>query len=130
MRERLFRLVESVKDYRGTHITFALKKRKVIAVGKNNRNKTHTTNTLLNHVDETTGKHFGATTGTHSELSCLLKLKRQVCNDLVFVNIRINHHGELTMSKPCPACMDMFEQVGFKKIYYSNYEAEFETIIP
>ena len=114
--------------YKCWHVTFALRKSKVLSIGVNDHTKTHTRNLRLPHIDIETGKHFGARANIHSELACLLKLGMEDCSSLTFVNARIDRNGDLNMSIPCNGCRAMLSQVGFKRIYYTSKKGIFEEL--
>jgi len=128
--ERIVEISYSLKpieiDYRCFHLTFALKNRKIISIGMNNCKKTHPKNRFLNHIDPVTKEHYGSNSHIHSELDCILKLRKTDCRDLTFVNIRIDNNGLLNLSKPCRGCNSLLKQVGFKRLYYSTGKGNFE----
>lgn len=58
---------------------------------------------------------------THSELHAIKKVRKKI--DLTgssIFNLRINKHGEIRMSKPCPSCEIVLARYGFKKAFYST----------
>ena len=115
-------------EYKCWHVTFALRKSRILSIGVNNHTKTHPRNLKLPHIDEETGLHYGANANIHSELACLLKLGIEDCSAITFVNARIDRNGELNMAIPCNGCNTMLKQVGFKRIYYTNKKGLFEEL--
>jgi deoxycytidylate deaminase len=105
------------------HTTFIVRKNRLQKIGINN-GKTHPENLKYNYYSKD-GTDIRSFVGVHSELSAILKYGEENCNDCVFVNVRINKNGELTMSKPCAGCQDLLKQVGYKKVYYSNEKGNF-----
>ena len=55
----------------------------------------------------------------HAEMDAAIRLGRTNCKSLTIVVMRIRSNGKLGLSKPCPGCMHLIEQLGFKKVYYS-----------
>ncbi len=100
------------------HTTFILKGSKVLSIGMNSA-KTH---------PRTLKYNYHCQPNTHSELSALLKLGREDCSDLTFVNVRLTKDNEIGISKPCRGCMDMLNQVGFKSIIYTVQGDRFEQL--
>ena len=105
------------------HTTFIIKKNKIQKIGVNT-SKTHPTNLRYKYTGSA-GEDIRAMVGVHSELSAVLKYGKEDCSDCTFVNVRIDRKGRVTMSKPCRGCQDMLDQVGFKRLYYSNTDGEF-----
>ena len=105
------------------HTTFILKKNRLQKIGINN-SKTHPENLKYKYYSKT-GDDIRDMVGIHSELSAILKYGEEDCSDCVFVNIRIDKNGNLTMSKPCAGCQDLLKQIGYKKVFYSNEKGEF-----
>ena len=104
------------------HVTFAIHRKKTIAIGINNQ-KTHPNIKKLNYMSED-GEDLRNIARRHSELNCILKLQNKLSilgfDDIIFVNIRLDRNGNIKYAKPCNGCSHLFEQVGFKKVYYSG----------
>jgi deoxycytidylate deaminase len=100
------------------HTTFVLNKSKVVAIGINNV-KTHPATLKYNYCGQV---------GLHSELSAVIKLGKEDCSDLTFVNVRVKKNGSIGTSLPCRGCMDMLNQVGFKKVYFTNEKGDFTKL--
>lgn len=105
------------------HTTFIIKKNKIQKIGVNT-SKTHPTNLRYKYTGSA-GEDIRAMVGVHSELSAVLKYGKEDCSDCTFVNVRIDRKGRVAMSKPCRGCQDMLDQIGFKRLYYSNIDGEF-----
>lgn len=97
------------------HATFIYKGPKILSIGVNSA-KTHPRALKYN---------YHCQPNTHSELSALLKLGREDCTDLTFVNVRLTKDGKTGVSRPCKGCLDMLNQVGFKRIIYSINDGRF-----
>lgn len=111
-------------DTRTFHTTFLLKKNRLQKIGIN-LNKTHPANLKYNYFTKD-GNDIRSMVGVHSELSAILKYGKEDCSDCVFVNIRIDKKGKLAMAKPCKGCQDLLKQIGYKKLFFTNEEGEFQ----
>lgn len=114
-------------DIRNHHVTFLLKKNKILSTGVNSI-KTNTRNLRYDYINRH-NKHIGSDVGTHSEHSGIIRLGREDCSDLNVVNIRIDRNGKLNCSFPCLGCRSLFKQVGFNKFWYSTAKGDFEQWI-
>lgn len=92
-----------------------------------NSPKTHPLNLKYNYINKQKSK-ISMLVGTHSELSAVIKLGHQNYDGFTLINTRINRNNKLDYSHPCNGCMDMIRQLGFKKVYYTNKNSEFEVI--
>lgn len=106
------------------HATFIIKKGKIQKIGINSL-KTHTRNLQYDYTgkDEVDIRTF---VGIHSELSAIIKFGKEHCTDCTFVNVRINMQGEPAMAAPCRGCQSVLQQVGYKRVYFTNNLGEFE----
>lgn len=109
------------------HLTFAFKKNKLLCIGQNNPKKTSPRNLKYNHIDRN-GKSKSHVIGIHSELSAVIKLSTENCSDISFYVVRIDNAGNANYSKPCSGCMDMFQQVGYKEVYFTDKKGEFKRL--
>lgn len=109
------------------HTTFILKKNRIQKIGIN-ADKTHPANLKYDYCGKD-GKDIRAMVGVHSELSAILKYGKDDCSDCVFINVRIDKNGNVTMAKPCRGCQDMLKQIKYKKLYYTNNTGKFEQWI-
>ncbi|MBC8409589.1 MAG: hypothetical protein H8E12_12830 [Rhodobacteraceae bacterium] len=93
-----------------------------MSIVTNNYNKTHPITDRFNYRKEGNDKEYRPS--IHSELSAWLKLGKEDCGDLTFVNIRVNNNEKLGMSKPCDGCKSLLDKVGYKNFYYTNNNGE------
>lgn len=100
------------------HVTFILNKNKILSIGINNP-KTHPKTLKYDYWDDV---------GVHSELSAVIKLGKEDCSNYTFINIRLKKDGTVASSKPCRGCQDMLNQIGFKKIFFTNDLGKFENV--
>lgn len=107
------------------HVTFLVKNRKIIKIGLNSY-KTHPRNLRYAYKGKADNVDIRRFVAVHSELSAVLKYGKEDCSDCTFINVRIDKNGEATMSEPCNGCKDLLSSVGFKKIYFTNKQGEFE----
>lgn len=72
-------------------------------------------------------KKFGFTVkALHSEVAALIDYKgeKSALKNYILINIRINKFFEISISKPCKCCQDVIDQIGFKKVFFSNKQGE------
>lgn len=60
-------------------------------------------------------------TQIHSEFSAINQIRRKVnVRGATMYNCRMNRHGMIRMSKPCPSCEKMLRNYGLKKVVYTT----------
>jgi deoxycytidylate deaminase len=116
-------LLPKAKQNRNTrnkffHFAFGYKKNKLIAIGQNNPEKTHTQALLL-------AKRFNINSEypyLHAETDLISKLwgKYYIDDSLRMVIIRLNKRGRLRNSKPCERCDAIIGALGINKIWWST----------
>jgi hypothetical protein len=99
------------------HFAFGYKKNKLLAIGQNNPEKTHTQALLL-------AKRFNVDTDypyLHAETDLISRLwgKYYIDETLKVVVIRLNKRGQLRHSKPCEKCDHILKALGIEKIWWS-----------
>ncbi len=100
------------------HFCFGFHKNKLISIGQNNTDKTHTRCYRMR-------KRFGLDAEypfIHAEVDMLSKLwgKVYIDNRLKVVVIRLNKHGELRNSKPCCRCSQILAALNINKVWWST----------
>lgn len=100
------------------HFAFGYKKNKLLAIGQNNPEKTHTQALIL-------AKRFNRDTDhpyLHAETDLISRLwgKYYIDNNLKVVVVRLNKRGELRCSKPCDQCDYILNALGITKIWWST----------
>lgn len=97
------------------HVTVVYRKSKMLCIANNNYNKNHPYHKFGEYVPTKGGEYFA---GIHSETAALIKLGLEDCSDLTFINLRIDNNGNPAISKPCPNCQKLLDQIGYKKIWF------------
>ena len=110
---------------RAFHVTFILKKSKIISIGVNNLNKTHPKTKNFKYKN-----NEGYIASIHSELDACLKLGEHDLSHYDIVNIRINNNNKLDNSRPCCGCCSLLTQTGFNKLFYSTRDQSFSEYFP
>lgn len=103
------------------HVTFVYKKNKMICIANNNYKKNHPYHKFGKYNSTKNGKNYQA--GIHSECAALIKLGEEDCSDFTFVNLRVDNNGDIAISKPCPNCQRLLDQVGYKNLWYYDGES-------
>lgn len=99
------------REMRTSHVAFLIKKGKIVHVGWN-KNKTHPEN--LNHP------YHDGRTGLHAELDVCLKSGLEDLSTYEMIVIRVDRLGRMCNSRPCNGCQSIINQMGIKKVWYSN----------
>lgn len=99
------------------HFAFGYNNKKLLGIGQNNPDKTHTKALRLH-------DKFGIKTEYpyfHAETDLISKLwnKYYIDNRLSVVVIRLNKNGKLRTSKPCKRCNKILSSLGIEKIIWS-----------
>ena len=105
---------------RAFHVSFILKKSRVLSISSNNYLKTHPQT-----------RNFGYKTHNriHSELGAALKLGLNDFSGLTLFNVRINRNNQLDMSCPCLGCQNLIKSLNFKSVYYTDGDSTIKEFI-
>lgn len=116
-------LLPKAKKVRNTknkffHFAFGYRKNKLLAIGQNNPEKTHTQAIMLS-------KRFNANIQhpyLHAETDLISRLwgRYYIDNSMKIVVLRLNKRGELRCSKPCEHCDIIIKALGIEKIWWST----------
>ena len=100
------------------HFAFGYKKNKLVAIGQNNPEKTHTKALKLSRKFNTNIKY----PYLHAETDLISRLwgKCRIDNRLKVVVIRLSQSGELRNSKPCRRCRKILEALDVTRLWWSN----------
>ena len=116
-------LLPKAKEERNTknkffHFAFGYSKNKLLAIGQNNPEKTHTQAVMLARRFNTELEH----PFLHAETDLISRLwgKYYIDNSLRMVIIRLNKRGELRCSRPCERCDQIIKSLGIKKVWWSD----------
>ena len=116
-------LLPKAKQERNTknkffHFAFGYRKNKLLAIGQNNPEKTHTQAVMLARRFNTELEH----PLLHAETDLISRLwgKYYIDNSLRMVIIRLNKRGELRCSKPCERCDQIIKSLGINKVWWSD----------
>jgi hypothetical protein len=99
------------------HFAFGYKKNKLLAIGQNNPEKTHPQALIFSKRFNTNLEH----PYLHAETDLLSRLwgKYYIDSSLKIVIIRLNKHGKLRCSKPCPRCELILKSLDINKLWWS-----------
>jgi hypothetical protein len=100
------------------HFAFAYKKNKLLSIGQNNPEKTHTQALWFSRkfLNEDTDHPY-----LHAETDALSRMwgKHYIDSSIKLVVIRLNKHGKLRCSKPCEKCDEIMRGLGINQIWWS-----------
>ena len=106
------------------HFAFAIKKNKILAVGRNKPD--HESNKALQ-----LGRLYGIEKWNtypflHAESDLITRLDPEYQNHKTeILSLRINRHGRFKLAKPCVNCQKMLDEIGITKVVWScNLEDE------
>jgi cytidine deaminase len=97
----MFQLWKQDKSRASFHYAFAIKKSKVVAIGKNNISD-------------------GSKTAIHAECDAIYQIKdKYQQTDIEIISVRINRNGEFRLAKPCPHCQKVMTILGYHNVWWS-----------
>jgi cytidine deaminase len=99
------------------HFAYAYRKNKLLAIGQNNPDKTHTQAFRIANRFNTDSKY----PYLHAETDLISRIwgKHYIDSSLKIVLVRLNKHGELRNSKPCIKCQQILNALEIDKVYWS-----------
>lgn len=112
--------------HRCRHFTFVFRGQRLLSLGLNSP-KTHPRNLLYRYVGRG-DEDIAPFVGTHSEMNAVMRLEGEATRGLTVVNTRVNRRGLLDNSRPCEGCIDMLGRLGFREVYYTTREGEFDRM--
>lgn len=122
-------LLPKAKQSRNTknkffHFAFGYRKNKLIGIGQNNPEKTHTQALVLSQRFNVELEH----PYLHAETDLISRLwgKYYIDNSLKMVVVRLNKRGQLRCSKPCDRCEQIIRALGLTKVWWSNDDGSFQ----
>ena len=62
----------------------------------------------------------------HAEMALLKKCKEGEIDTIKV--IRFSKNGSITMAQPCPYCQKFLRQYGVKRVFYTNWDGEWESL--
>lgn len=118
-------LLPSAKHSRNTknkffHFAFGYKKNKLIGIGQNNPEKTHTRAIKL--AKRYNNEYSLTYPYLHAETDLISKLwgNYYIDSSLTVIVVRLNKRGEMRCSKPCERCYNIMKALDIKKIFWSD----------
>jgi len=123
LKNKITRLSKDLKDVPNgqcRHISFIVQRNNIVSIGFNNYHKTHPAAKDLNY-------RFGA---IHSELDAYLRVRWDIedFSKYDLINVRINRFSKIKMSMPCHCCLPFVIKLGFRRIWYSDWNGNFRRL--
>jgi len=105
------------------HYAFAIRKNKIIAIGKNKPEyPSYKVLNLAYTYDIEKWKNYPF---FHAESDLITKLPEEFKpKQLEILSIRINRHGQFRMAKPCKNCQKLLDEIGIQKVMWSCNDSE------
>lgn len=101
------------------HFAFAYRKNKLLAIGQNNPEKTHTRAfTLAKKILKEDLEY----PYLHAETDLISRLwgNYYIDDSIKMVIVRLNKSGQLRCSKPCDRCSEIINSLGINKLWWST----------
>ncbi len=108
------------RDGRCSHVSFLLKKSKIIKIGWN-KYRTNPQNLKY--------PYHNGNVGIHAEMDVIIKSGKDDLSDYDLVVIRIDRNGNMTNSKPCSGCKGVISQFGIREVWFSNINGILEKLV-
>lgn len=118
--EKLFDYAKTVamtSDYKFRHGAILVRGGKIIRASCNKSRAVWFTNKY----------HSKGTGSLHAEIGCVLNMEKDRTDGCEIYVVRIMANNDFAMSKPCPMCQMICDEMGIKRIHYSTYNG-FETM--
>jgi deoxycytidylate deaminase len=109
------------------HFSFIISKKKIVAIGTNQR-KTHPTNLKNRKISYITGEDFSDQKHVCSEFNAVLKLKNMTNIDTkkcTLVNLRYDRNRQLALARPCMSCVSLLKYFEFKRVIWTNNDGSY-----
>jgi len=106
-------------NLRYRHVAFILRGKTYISVGWNKR-KTHPNLKRYSYRP-----HCDC---IHAEMDAIIKHGKTDCSQNSMIVMRIRKDGSVGNSKPCKGCQRLIDFMGFKEVWYSGEEGNFERL--
>lgn len=124
VRELAYAMYGKYRTGKQFHLTAIFSNKKMLSIGWNDYRAIHPAHRFGEY------KPYKANTddyqpSVHSEVAALIRLGEQNTKKYTFVNVRIGPNGFVNLAKPCANCQRVLEQIGFKKLYYSDANGNF-----
>ena len=105
------------------HYAFAIRKNKIIAIGKNKPEfPSQKVLNLAYAYDIEKWKNYPF---FHAESDLITKLPNDIKpKNIEILSFRINRHAQFRMAKPCKNCQKLLDEFGIQKIYWSCNDSE------
>jgi len=102
------------------HFAYAYRKNKLLAIGQNKPDKTHTQALKIANRFNTDSTY----PYLHAETDLISRMwgKHYIDSTLKIVLVRLNKHGQLRNSKPCLKCQQILEALEIEKVYWSIHD--------
>jgi deoxycytidylate deaminase len=108
------------------HLSFAIRKGRIIKIGKNDYKKSHNRNKFGAYEPfkkDTVNPYIPC---LHAEVNCAIRLGMDSWDGIEIVNVRLNNKGQLRISKPCFNCQKhVIDYLQPKSVFYSTDEGTF-----
>ena len=118
--ERIKKLAKNklAQEFRCNHLAVIFKGNAIFSIGRNSQ-KTHPKVFDYDYPDFCK---------VHAELSACIKFGQEDCRRYSLAVLRIDRNGKFNQSKPCAGCQSVIRQLGFKRVFFTNDNGEWEQL--
>ena len=126
-KERCIQIARGVmgdkKNGKYFHVTFLIRKRKILVWATNNYSKPHLTNKFGEYKSRKTGDNYSAC--LHSEAAAVSSYENKFGNTdmrkVTLFNVRLDHNGNSCLAAPCANCQEnIIDPLNFKEVEYTK----------
>jgi hypothetical protein len=111
------------------HLTFAVKKGRILKIGRNNYNKQHNAKRFGEYkAFKTSNVESKYIPCIHSECDVFRKLNLDSWSGIEVVNVRLNNKGNLRFAMPCKNCINVLNYFQPKRIFYSTSDGNYDEL--
>ena len=114
----MFREWKQDKSRASFHYAFALRKSKVVAIGKNNiSDGSRTALKIGRSLNINKWKEYPY---LHAECDVINQIKDKYSpNEIIIISLRINRTGQYRLAKPCQHCQKVLDILGYYNVWWS-----------
>jgi hypothetical protein len=122
-------LIDWSEPIRCRHFSFILNKKKIVAIGINQK-KTHPTNLKNRKRSTKTGEDFSEQKHTCSEFNAIVKLKNMTNIDTkkcTLISLRYDRNKKIALASPCMSCRSLLNYFEFKSVIFTDSQGQYQA---
>jgi hypothetical protein len=116
-----FNLIDLSVYKKSYHVTIITRKNRVVLAAENREDKTCPGANELGYYGDKRHSEYNAVELFHKT--------RYRAGDCEIFNVRVNKNREIALSAPCKRCTKLLNNIGFRRIWFTNNDGFFEELI-